>query len=83
MSESEAMAIRFTIDHYEPQKARPDLVDDYTNLMYACDECNLRKGDRYPPPAARATGMRFFRPDEDVHSDQFSITGILLSRPWI
>jgi 5-methylcytosine-specific restriction endonuclease McrA len=48
MAESEAQGIRFTIDHYEPQKARPELINYYDNLMYACEECNLRKGDRYP-----------------------------------
>ena len=79
MMEAEAAAVRFTIDHYEPTSARPDLENDYNNLMYACDPCNTRKGDRYPPPAARAQGVRFFRPDEDVHSDHFVLTGIRLS----
>jgi hypothetical protein len=60
MTESEGMAIRFAIDDYEARRARPDLVDDYTNLMYACDGCNARKGDRSPPADARATGYRFF-----------------------
>jgi hypothetical protein len=71
MSEAEAQAIRFTIDHYEPRNARPDLIDEYENLMYSCDECNLRKGDRSPPPQARADGYRFFRPDRDLHEDHF------------
>src|SRR4051812_645405 len=53
MSEAEAQAIRFCIDHYEPRSARPDLERNYTNLMYACDECNMRKGDRCPPESAR------------------------------
>lgn len=65
MTESEAQAIRFTIDHYHPQNARPDLIDEYSNLMYACDECNTRKGDRYPPTSAQTNGIRFFRPDQD------------------
>ena len=78
MSEAEATAIRFTIDHYEPRTLRPDLVNAYENLMYACDECNLRKGNRAPPEEARADGFRFFRPDHDVHSDHFRIKGILL-----
>ncbi len=78
MTEAEAQAIRFTIDHYEPRKARPDLEDDYTNLMYACDECNLRKGDRTPPPAARADGFRFFRPDQDRYHENFKNRGVRL-----
>lgn len=78
MSESEAQAIRFTIDHYEPQKARPDLEREYNNLMWACDECNRRKGDRTPPAAARASGIRFFRPDQDYYLDHFEREKLLL-----
>jgi hypothetical protein len=71
LSEAEARAIRFTIDHYEPKEARNDLVNEYSNLMYACDECNIRKGDRYPPVEARNDGHRFFRPDQDIRADHF------------
>ncbi len=75
MTESEAQAIRFTIDHYHPQKARPELKDEYSNLMYACDECNQRKGDRYPPPEAQNAGHRFFRPDQDLYHEHFEKAG--------
>ena len=78
MTEAEAQAIRFVIDHYEPRRARPDLEHVYINLMYSCDSCNLLKGDRCPPDAARNDGHRFFRPDQDVHSDHFEIKGIRL-----
>jgi hypothetical protein len=78
MTEAEAQAIRFTIDHYEPRCARPDLINEYDNLMWACDECNLRKGDWYPPPAARADGHRYFRPDQDVYNEHFERHGYLL-----
>jgi hypothetical protein len=78
MSEAEATAIRFTIDHYEPRGARPDLVDEYGNLMWACDECNRRRGDRCPPESGRQAGFRFFRPDEDVHQMHFRPVGIRL-----
>lgn len=79
-TESEAQAIRFTIDHYEPREAKPDLVNVYTNLMYACDECNQRKGDRSPPPDAQSAGYRFYRPDKDRFSDHFRIglSGIVI-----
>src|SRR5258708_31234823 len=76
MSEAEAQAIRFTIDHYEPRNARPDLLLDYSNLMYCCDECNLRKGDRSPPASARTADYRFFRPDGDEYDDHFEPSGI-------
>jgi hypothetical protein len=75
MTEAEAQAIRFTIDHYEPRKVRPDLTNVYENLMYSCDECNSRKGDRCPPASARANGIRFFRPDHDLRRDHFRGSG--------
>jgi hypothetical protein len=78
MSEAEASAIRFTIDHYEPLSARPELVRDYQNLMYACDECNRRKGNLTPPQAAREQGVHFFRPDNEVRGDHFRLNGVLL-----
>ena len=76
MLETEAHAIRFTIDHYEPSSAAPHLENEYSNLMWACDPCNTLKGDRCPPDAARAAGFRFFRPDEDIHQDHFQPGGI-------
>jgi hypothetical protein len=76
MSEAEAQAIRFTIDHYEPQRSRSDLANEYSNLMYCCDECNSRKGDRSPPEEAREQLIRFFRPDTDYFDDHFKLNGI-------
>ena len=75
MTEAEARGIRFTIDHYEPRGTADINVDDYENLMYCCDECNLRKGNRRPPPSARQSGFRFFRPDLDLFDDHFKQTG--------
>ncbi|MET4199078.1 hypothetical protein ABIA95_003078 [Bradyrhizobium sp. LA8.1] len=71
MTEFEAQAIRMTIDHYEPKSVRSDLANDYSNLMYACDICNERKGNRSPPPEARAEGFRFFRADAEPRQDHF------------
>jgi hypothetical protein len=75
MSEHEAHGISFAIDHYEPQTARDDLINAYENLMYSCEVCNARKGDRYPPPAAREDGKRFFRADEDIRREHFQLVG--------
>jgi hypothetical protein len=76
--ESEAQAVRMVIDHYEPVILRPDLSNVYVNLMYACDPCNARKGDRCPPLAARVEGHRFFRPDEDIRIEHFTLNGVLI-----
>jgi hypothetical protein len=74
--ESEATAARMLIDHYEPQKAHPELANVYTNLMYACEPCNSRKSDRCPPPEARKDGHRFFRADEDRRLEHFAYNGV-------
>lgn len=71
MTEAEGQAVRYVIDHYIPRNARPELTHAYENLMYACDLCNMRKSDRYPPEAARNAGLRYFRPDQDKRSEHF------------
>lgn len=76
MNEAEAQGIRFTIDHYTSQNADPTLVNEYSNLMYACDPCNGRKGDRTPPASATAAGYRFFRADHDLQSEHFLVEGV-------
>ena len=76
--ESEATAIRMVIDHYEPVVCAPALANDYNNLMYACEPCNLLKSDRFPPAAAQAEGHRFFRPDLDVRLEHFRFNGVLV-----
>jgi hypothetical protein len=35
----------FDIDHFQPQRLRPDLAADYENLVYACRRCNIVKSD--------------------------------------
>ena len=37
----------FAIDHFLPVRHRPDRATDYSNLLYACCPCNLRKGDQF------------------------------------
>jgi hypothetical protein len=34
----------FPIDHFVARVVRPDLVADYTNLLYLCPNCNSLKG---------------------------------------
>lgn len=77
--EFEATTVAFTIDHYEPQNSRPDLTDEYSNLMYSCITCNLYKSDLSPTPSARAAGVRYFRPDTDFRSDHFELSGVRLN----
>ncbi len=75
ITEVEAQSIRFTIDHYEPKNHRPDLVADYTNLMWTCDLCNSRKQDAIQPSEARDDGIRFYKADEDEYAEHFRLDG--------
>jgi hypothetical protein len=38
----------FGVDHYRPKKKFPNLETEYSNLFYACNICNSRKGDFWP-----------------------------------
>lgn len=78
ITECEAQAISFSIDHYEPRQRAPQLENEYSNLMYACTTCNTYKSDRSPPPEARAAGYRFFRPDQDIFQQHFERDGLKL-----
>lgn len=48
----------YGVDHYRPQSRFPDLVAAYTNLFYACNSCNRRKG-KYWPSAAQLKANQF------------------------
>ncbi|MES2788806.1 MAG: HNH endonuclease [Planctomycetota bacterium] len=36
---------RFACEHYLPKSTRPDLRNDYDNLLYACNRCNWKKSE--------------------------------------
>jgi hypothetical protein len=38
----------FGVDHYRPRSLFPELRTTYSNLFYACNACNRRKGDYWP-----------------------------------
>lgn len=38
----------FGVDHYRPRSLFPELTTTYSNLFYACNACNRRKGDYWP-----------------------------------
>ena len=41
-------ASSFEIDHFVPQKVDSDRVNDYSNLVYACESCNNAKRAKWP-----------------------------------
>ena len=73
--EFESQGVGFDVEHYEPQSAHPELSNTYSNLMYSCRACNIRKGDRCPPQSARDAGLRFFKADLDEFVDHFELQG--------
>jgi hypothetical protein len=52
------------IEHYEPQKYKPERKDDPTNLLLSCRKCNSGKGDYHPD----YDGRRRMRSNTDGHS---------------
>lgn len=36
------------IDHFVPQRIAPERENDYSNLVYACYECNRKKSGKWP-----------------------------------
>lgn len=47
ISESEASGATFHVDHFRPQSKFPHLIDEISNLRYACPRCNLIKGNHW------------------------------------
>jgi 5-methylcytosine-specific restriction endonuclease McrA len=62
ITEHEAETINFNIDHYEPKSLRPDLTNEYSNLMYACRFCNTYKATSRHLLRQEKPGLGFFGP---------------------
>lgn len=43
----------FELDHQVAQSIAPELCREYTNLVYACHNCNHRKGNKWLPSPDR------------------------------
>ena len=52
----------FEIDHFRPKAVFPDQTNDYSNLYFACRECNLRKRHTWPTESDEVLGLRFVDP---------------------
>ena len=58
----------FGVDHYRPKKYFPELVTNYSNLYYCCNQCNSRKGS-YWPESLKAMGRMIPNPcDHRMHA---------------
>ena len=38
----------FEIDHFVPKRIDKDRINDYTNLVYSCFQCNRKKAKKWP-----------------------------------
>lgn len=76
--EYEAMAIRFEIDHYFPQKNHPQLKNDYYNLMWSCEKCNGYKGGYDPDENAKLKENVVIKIDQESPEEHFKNTGVRL-----
>lgn len=54
----------YGVDHYRPKGTFPALITNYGNLFYACNPCNRRKGEYWPP---RGKGTTHFIPNPCDH----------------
>lgn len=78
IAEIEACGIAFNIDHYKPQSLPDADVNFYSNLMWSCSPCNGSKSDHWESDEARASGLRFLRPDQDDLTQHYSIVQSVL-----
>lgn len=66
----------FGVDHYRPQSKFPELTTTYTNLFYACNCCNRRKGNFWPTEAQWQTRQFIPNPCEHVMFDHLRYRGV-------
>jgi hypothetical protein len=77
----------FHIDHYKPKSKFPHLRCKYTNLIYACRNCNRFKGDYWPCFIEKSQGKfilnpRTDNPQEHIDQSSFAWTGITARGKW-
>jgi hypothetical protein len=73
ITEIEASGIGFEIDHYYPQKHRPELIKEYTNLFWSCKPCNNYKLEFLPDAEGIKKGNVIIRVDEEDPQDHLEI----------
>ena len=79
ITEIEASGLGFSIDHYYPQKARPESKNEYSNLMWSCHSCNRYKSDFSPSEHDIKFGRVILRPDNDDPRDHYDYMEYSLS----
>lgn len=75
MTEDEAKAIGFSIDHYFPQSQYKNLINDYDNLYWVCNACQNNKRDEITSQEQYDLGYDFIRPDLEHPFEHLVIEG--------
>lgn len=75
VSETEAVVETHELDHYWPQKIRPDLAHAFANLVLCCRPCNGKKWSR-PPHHPQDPSLMIVRPDDHEPSDHYAMDGL-------
>jgi hypothetical protein len=68
----------FGVDHYKPKARFPDLKATYSNLYYACNCCNRRKGDFWPTSADVAARRFIPNPCDHVMFEHLRFKGVAI-----
>ena len=71
LTEAEARAVGFEIDHYNPAA---ELRRIYENLLWSCRHCNRNKTDYYPTPETSPAEF-ILRPDQHDPRDHMAVVG--------
>jgi hypothetical protein len=71
----------FDIDHFQPQRLRPDLSANYANLAYACRHCNgVKQGQEIDDPFATMNGTQIrTRVDGTVEGIDAAATRVIMA----
>jgi HNH endonuclease len=62
----DGLRTHFAVEHYRPQKKFPHLALAYSNLFWACPNCNVRKGKFWPTRAQRNARQFIANPCDHV-----------------
>ena len=61
----------FVVEHYKPKSKFPTLKCIYSNLFYACNQCNCHKRDIWPTEVERQEGFHILNPCDHDFSRHF------------
>ncbi len=73
----------FGVEHFRPKAKFKSLQYRYSNLLYACNDCNRVKGEKWPGRGERQAGCRFLNPCVDAFEEHFGVsaaTGVATPR---